>query len=123
MALYSAPANATRSDAATCPTAYDTFAAPRTTSQCRYRWSLYGIVPWFLADGTARRGIFWASASSANHCMRTQPILGAHDVASSAGASRICLDLSVWRRACHTQEETMQQWVRRGLWWGDCSVS
>jgi hypothetical protein len=24
----------------------------------------------------------------------------------------------VWRRACHTQEDTMKQAVRRGLWWG-----
>src|SRR6266545_7236879 len=98
--------------------AHDTRATPLTESSPRHRWSLYGVVPWFPAPGAARRGMFWAPDPGADHCMRAQSTLGEHGAASSAGAARICLYSIVWRHAHHTQEDTMKQAVRRGLWWG-----
>ena len=55
--------------------------------------------------------------------MRKQPTLVEHDAAEPAGSSRLCLYLIAWCCACHTQEDTMKLWVRRGLWWGGAAES
>jgi hypothetical protein len=62
--------------------------------------------------------MLWALDPGADHGRREQLTLGEHGAASSAGVSRICLYPIVGRRACHTQEDTIKQAVRRGLWWG-----
>jgi len=100
--------------------AHDMRATPFTDRSPGHRWSLYSVVPWCPADGATRRGIFWAPDPGADRCMREQPTFGEHGAASSAGVVRLCLYSIVWRRTCHTQEDTMKQAVRRGLWWGGC---
>src|SRR5439155_24592077 len=72
-------------------TAHNTLAAPLTASSSRHRWSLYGVVLWFPADGAARRGRLWAPDPGADRCMHEQPAFVEHGAALSAGASRICL--------------------------------
>jgi len=75
--------------------AHNPLAAPLTDSPPDIVGRSTAVVPWFPADGAARRGMLWAPDPDADRCMREQPTLGDHGIASSAGSSRLGLSTTL----------------------------